>query len=136
VTEFETPDGRLERALDRALGRSLQPPQLSRHFRQRLDAALSRAGETDLSELRSRLESERRADLARLESHYIRLKRRTLGTMIGAAFATGAAVTLALPWLQRHLGAEAPLVLTSVGAAVGLGIAFLSWHAHARDGVL
>jgi hypothetical protein len=84
--------------------------QLSRHFRQRLDAALSRAGETDLSELRARVESERRADLARLDSQYVRVKRRALGTMIGAAFAAG--------------------------AAVGLGIAFLSWHAHARHGAV
>lgn len=132
MTESETPHGSLERALDRALGRTLQPPQLSRDFRRRLDAALSRAGETDLSELRSRLDSERRADLARLQSQYVRLKRRTLGTMIGAAFAAGATVTMAMPWLQRHLGAEAPLALASAGAAVGLAIAFLSWRAHAR----
>ena len=87
----------------------------------------------DLAELRRRFVSERRAQLASLEAQYVRLRRRTLGTMIGAAFAAGAAVTLALPWLQRHAGAKTPLVLTSGGAALGLAIAFLAWRAHARD---
>ena len=132
MTEFETPDGSLERVLDRALGRALQPPRVSSDFRRRLEAARSRAGETDLSELRSRLEGERRAQLADLESRYVRLRRKTLGTLIGAAFATGTALALALPWLERHFGADAPLVLASGGAAVGLAIAFLAWHTHAR----
>jgi hypothetical protein len=132
MSEFETPDGKLERELDRALGRTLQPPPLPKDFRRRLQAALSRAGDTDLSQLRSRLETERRAQLASLEARYVRLTRRTLGTMIGAAFAAGAAIALTLPWLERHFGADTPLVLTSVGAAVGLAIALLSWRAHAR----
>lgn len=132
MTEFESPDGTLERALDRALRRTLQPPRVSRDFRRCLDAALSRAGEMDLPELRSRLESERREHLARLEAHYVRLTCRTLGVIIGAAFAAGAAATLALPWLQRHVGEDAPLALTSAGAVVSLAIAFLSWRAHSR----
>lgn len=132
MTEFESPDSTRERALDRALRRTLQPPQISRDFRRCLDAALSRAGEMDLAKLRSRLESERREHLARLEAHYVRLRRRTLGVIIGAAFAAGAAATLALPWLQRHVGEDAPLVLTSAGAVVSLAIAFLSWRAHNR----
>ncbi|MGH8288956.1 MAG: hypothetical protein ACREV7_08000 [Steroidobacteraceae bacterium] len=136
MSEFEAPDDKLGRELDRALGRTLQPPPLSKDFRPHLQAALSRAGDTDLSELRSRLESERRAQLASLESRYLRLKRRTLGTLIGAAFAAGAVVTLTLPWLERHFGADAPLVLTSAGAALGLAIAFLSWRAHARGDTL
>jgi len=125
-----------ERELDRALGRTLQPPPLPKDFRPRLQAALSRAGDTELSALRSRLESERRAQLASLESRYVRLQRKTLGTMVGAAFAAGAAAALALPWLERHFGVDAPLVLTSAGAAVGLAIALLSWRAHARGDAL
>jgi len=136
VNESETSAGKLDRLLDRALGRVLPPPQVPKDFRRRLEAALSRAGETDLAQLRLRMESEERAQLARLEARYVRLKRRTLGTMIGAAFATGAAVSLGLPWLQRHVGAETPLVLTSAGAAVGLAIALLSWRRHARDDAL
>lgn len=53
--------------------------------------------------------------------------------MIGAAFAACAAATVALPWLQRRVGAQAPLVLTSAGAAASLAIAFLAWRAHNRD---
>ncbi|HJS91627.1 MAG TPA: hypothetical protein VJ738_16795 [Steroidobacteraceae bacterium] len=132
MSEFDIPDGGLERVLDRALGRALQPPRVSADFRRRLQAALSRAGETDLSELRSRLEGERRAQLADLESRYVRLRRKTLGALIGAAFATGTALALTLPWLERHFGADTPLVLTSGGAAAGLAIAFLAWRAHAR----
>jgi hypothetical protein len=136
MSEFEAPDGKLQRELDRALGRTLRPPPLPQDFRRRFHAALSRAGDTDLSQLRSRLESERRAQLASLEARYVRLRRRTLGTMIGAAFAAGAAIALTLPWLERHFGADAPLVLTSVGAAMGLAIALLSWRAHARGDAL
>ncbi|MHB8815607.1 MAG: hypothetical protein ACYDAE_20410 [Steroidobacteraceae bacterium] len=134
MSDFASPNGEFERVLDRALSRTLQPPRLSRDFRRCLHAALSRAGEADLSELRARLESERQAHLAALEAHYVRLRRGTLGAMIGAAFAAGTAATLALPWLQRHLAAEAPLVLTSAGAAAGLAIAFLAWRTHSRGG--
>jgi hypothetical protein len=132
VSEFETPGGHRERALDRALGQTFRPPRPSPDFRRHLAAACARAGEMDLSQLRLRLEAERRATLTKLEAHYVRLRRRTLGTLIGAAFGAGAAVTLTLPWLQRQVGTEAPLVLTSAGAAAGLAIAFLSWHAHTR----
>ncbi len=133
MSEFENPEGDIERALDRALSGALRPPHVPRDFRRRLEAARSRTGEADLAELRVRLESEQRASLARIEAQYVRLRRRTLGTMIGAAFAAGAAVALTLPWLQRQFGAAAPMVLTSAGAALGLVIAFLSWRAHTRD---
>jgi hypothetical protein len=136
VNECESADGKLERALDRALGRTCQRPPVPKDFRRRFEAALVRAGEPDLSALRSRLESEQRAQLARLESRYLRLRHRTLGTLTGAAFAAGAAATLALPWMERHLGAGGPRVLTAVAGAVGLAIAFLSWRAHARSDAL
>ncbi|HEV2441940.1 MAG TPA: hypothetical protein VGT07_05430 [Steroidobacteraceae bacterium] len=136
MSEFESPGGGFERALDRALSRTLQPPRVSRDFRRCLHAALSRAGEADLSQLRSRLESERQAHLATLEAHYVRLRRWTLAAMIGAAFAAGAAATVALPWLERHVAEQAPLVLTSAGAAVSLAIAFLSWRAYSRGGAV
>lgn len=136
MSKLENPDARIERALDGALSRILPPPQPSGDFRRRLHAAISRAGDTDLSQLRSRLESERRAQLAMLQTRYVRLRRLTLAAMIGAAFAAGAAATVALPWLQRHVGAQAPLVLTSAAAAVSLAIAFLSWRAHNRGDLL
>lgn len=136
MSNFETPRGKLERALDHALGRTFRPPHIPRDFRRRVEAARSRTEETDLSELRLRLESERRSDLATLEAHYVRLRRRTLGVMIAAAFATGALVALAMPWLQNHVGSAAPLIPTSVGAAAGLAIAYMSWRAHARGGAI
>ncbi len=134
MSNFDTPHGRLERTLDHALSRTFRPPQIPRDFRRRLEAARSRAEQTDLSELRLRLESEQRSDLATLEARYVRLRRRTLGIMIAAAFATGALAEVAMPWLQRHVGASAPLIPTSVGAALGLAIAYASWRVHARHG--
>jgi hypothetical protein len=117
----------LGRALDAALERTLRPPQPGEAFRRSVRTAVARAKQTDLSQLRAALESERRASLAALEADYVRVKRRTLGTLIGAAFGAGAAVALALPWLQSRFGADTPLVLASAGAVVGLAIAFGSW---------
>jgi hypothetical protein len=136
VNEFESADGPLERALDRALARTCERPQVPKDFRRRLEAARARAGEGDLAALRSRLESEQHAQLARLESRYVRLRHRTLGTLIGTAFAAGALATLALPWMERYLGADGPRVLTVVGGAAGLAMAFLSWRAQARSDAL
>ena len=123
MTELR-PSG-LERSLDEALGRTLSPPQVSQTFRTHLHAALSRATGTDLGSLRERLESERRQQLEELEAHYVRVRGSTLGTLIGAAFAAGAAVTLAMPWLRAHLGPYTPLAITWGGVALGLGIVFL-----------
>lgn len=136
MNEFESANDPLARALDQALGRSCEPPRPPKEFRRRLEAALARTGEADLAELRARLESEQRARLAHLESRYVRLTQRTLGTLIGAAFAAGAAATLALPWMERHLGADAPRVLTAAGGTAGLAIALLSWRAHTRSAAL
>ena len=51
----------------------------------------------------------------------MRLRRRTLGTLIGGAFAAGAAVAVALPWLQSTFGPNAMLVLAAAGRARGTG---------------
>lgn len=117
-------DHSLEAALDAALGRTLVPPTVTSQFRTRLHAALARTHEPDLADVRSRLECEKRAGLAELESNYVRLRRRTLGTMIGAAFAMGAAVAIAYPWMQARFGTWAPVVIASLGAASGLMIEF------------
>ncbi len=134
MSDCKTPDGRLESSLDRALAQTFHPPDVPHDFRRRLEAARARDGNTDLSQLRLRLENERRASLARLEARYVRLRQRTLGIMIVAAFATGAAAALAMPWLQKHVGAAAPLIPTSLGATLGLAIAFFAWRAHVRGG--
>lgn len=115
----------LDRALDEALDRALSAPEVPPAFRTRLNAALSRTTETDLLSLRERLESERRQQLEELEANYVRVRRGTLGTLIGVAFAAGAAATIAMPWLRAHLGAYTPIAITWGAVALGLGMVFL-----------
>ena len=115
----------LDRALDEALGRALRGPEVSQTFRTRLRAALSRTSGSDLLELRERLEGERRQQLEELEAHYIRVRRSTLGTLMGVAFAAGAAATIAMPWLRAHLGGYAPIAITWGAVTLGLGMVFL-----------
>jgi VIT1/CCC1 family predicted Fe2+/Mn2+ transporter len=114
----------LDRALDETLGRTLSAPDVPQTFRTRLNAALSRSAETDLASLRERLQNEQRQQLEELEQHYIRVRGSTLGTLIGIAFAAGAAVTIAMPWLHEHLGSYTPMAITWGGAALGLGMVF------------
>jgi hypothetical protein len=86
---------------------------------------LSRTSDTDLLSLRERLEAERRQQLEELEANYVRVRRGTLGTLIGVAFAAGAAATIAMPWLRAHLGAYTPLAIIWGAVALGLGMVFL-----------
>ena len=123
MTEHRTSG--LDRALDEVLGRALSAPEVPQVFRTRLNAALSRTAETDLVALRERLESERRQQLEELEADYVRVRRGTLGTLIGVAFAGGAAATIAMPWLRAHLGAYTPMAITWGAVALGLGMVFL-----------
>jgi hypothetical protein len=115
----------LDRALDEALGRAVPPPELPQAFRTRLNAALARTSETDLLSLREQLESERRQQLEELHADYVRVRRGTLGTLVGVAFAAGAAATIAMPWLRAHLGGYTPVALTWGAVALGLGMVFL-----------
>ncbi len=114
-----------ERELDRALSRVLQPPAIPQGFRERLQATVSRSGESDLRSLRERLEGERRRQLEELEADYVRVRRGTLGTLIGAAFVAGAAATIAMPWLRAHLGDHTPFAVAWGAVALGLGMTFL-----------
>jgi hypothetical protein len=123
----ERQSGELDRALEAELERILAPPELPAQFRAKLQAALVRAGDLSPADTRSRLERERREWLAEIDQKYMRLKRRTLGTMIGGAFAAGAAAAIVMPWVTAQLGPIAPLVIACTGAVVGLGIAAASW---------
>ncbi len=123
----ELPNSELDRALEAELQRILAPPELPAHFREKLQAALVRAEDSSLAATRSRLERERREWLAEIDQKYVRLQRRTLGTMIGGAFAAGAVAAIVLPWVTAHLGPIAPLVIASTGAAVGVWIGVASW---------
>ena len=128
-----TEDAR-ERALDGALARVLSAPALPAEFHTQLQAALVRAGESASGRAngRARLEREQRERLAELEAGYLRLRRRTLGTLIGGAFAAGAAVAVALPWLKASFGPNAIFILAALGALAGLAIGTASWLARAE----
>lgn len=115
----------LDHALDGALGRALSGPEVPHTFRARLNAALSRTSETDLQSLRERMERERQQQLEELQAHYVRVRRGTLGTLIGVAFAAGAATAIAMPWMRATLGAFTPIAITWGAVALGLGIVFL-----------
>jgi hypothetical protein len=127
MNDPERPNDELDRALDASLARTFAPPRVPVQFRAQLRAALVRAADPSLSDARSRLEREQQATLMKLEQDYIRLRRRTLGTMIGCAFAAGAAAAVALPWLTARLGPIAPLVIASTGAFVGIWVGVASW---------
>ncbi len=118
-----------EQALDAALAQALAPPELPPDFRARLTAAIARAADSEAlsPERRARLQREERQRLLEFEAGVVRLRRRTLGTLIGGAFAAGAAVAVAMPWARANFGPNAMLVLASIGAAVGLAIALSSW---------
>ena len=124
MTESDGARSRLDRSLDEALRSVLRAPGVPATLRTRLDAALSQAEGTDLSALRRRLESERRQQFEALQAGYLRVQRGTLGTLIGVAFAAGAASAIAMPWLRAHLGAYTPMAITWAGAALGLGMVF------------
>jgi hypothetical protein len=132
VTAAEDPR---ERALDGALARVLSAPAVPPEFHARLQAALARASESKggRATQRARLEREQRARLAEFEADYLRLRRRTLGTLIGGAFAAGAAVAVALPWLKASFGPNAIFVLAGLGALAGLAIGTASWLGRAQN---
>lgn len=117
----------LEGALDRALQHNLPAPVLPAGFRQRLQAAMIRSAEQSPAMLAAALEREHEAQLAQLQSDYVRLRRRTLGTLIGAAFAAGLLINFALPWINAHYGPNGVFALPAIGVAVGLALSARVW---------
>ena len=120
----EPRSARLERALDEALRRALHPPEVPPGLRNRVQTAVSRSVGSDLKSLRERLEAERRRQLQDLEADYVRVRRSTVATLVGAAFVAGAAVTFAMPWLRAHFGPYTPIAITWGAVALGLGMVF------------
>ena len=117
----------LERALDRALTRQLVAPALPAGFRQQLQAAIIRSPVQDSAGMAAALEREHQAQLAELQSQYVRLRQRTLGTLIGAAFAAGLLINFALPWISAHYGPNGVFALPAIGVAVGLALSARVW---------
>ena len=122
-----TSDELLERALDQALARSLVAPPLPAGFRRQLQAAMARGASADHALLRAALEREHAAQLAELQSGYVRLRQRTLGTLVGGAFAAGLLITFALPWITAHFGRNGVFALPAIGVAVGLALSLRAW---------
>ena len=116
-----------ERALDRALQRSLTAPALPAGFRQRLQAAMIHSAEHNQATLSAALEREHEAQLAAMQSDYIRLRQHTLGSLIGGAFAAGLLINFALPWISAHFGPNGVFALPAIGVAAGLALSARVW---------
>ena len=122
-------DESLERALDAALARAFIAPGLPAGFRQQLRAAVARSADAMAGRAQRRAAAERELaeQLADLRSGYVRLRQRTLGTLIGVAFATGLLLNYALPWIKAHYGNSGVYALPAIGAAIGLGLSLRAW---------
>jgi hypothetical protein len=113
-------DPQLDRALDAALAQALRAPGLPRGFRAELDAARQRLEHINVAQVRARLQDEHREQLATLRADFVRIRRTTLGTLLGTAFAAGGGTVLAMPWLRAHFGPVAPALIAWGGVALGL----------------
>lgn len=120
-------DEALERALDGALARAFVAPKLPPAFREQLRAAIARGASADVRNLRAAAEREHAAQLAELHTGYVRLRQRTLGTLVGAAFAAGLLINFALPWIKAHYGSTGVYALPAIGVAIGLGLSLRAW---------
>jgi hypothetical protein len=120
-------DSRQDDALDQALARALKAPQLPTGFRKRLLAALTRVGDTDLAARRSLLEREHRELLHDLHSDSVRLRWRTLGYLVGGAFAAGLAVAIGMPWIRSTFGSNSDLVMLLAWVGFGLVVGGVTW---------
>ena len=118
---------RLTRMLDRALAQSLMAPDLPAGFRRQLRSAIERSSSIDQAQLRAALEREHTEQLAELRRGYVRLRQRTLGTLIGGAFAVGLLLNFALPWITSTFGERGMVALPVVGVAVGLALSLREW---------
>ena len=114
-------------SLDQALARALVPPQVPAGFRTRLLAALTHVSATDLAIRRSLLEREHRELLQQLQSDSVRLRWRTVGYLVGGAFAAGVGVAIGMPWIRATFGSGSDLVMLLVWAGLGLLIGGVSW---------
>jgi hypothetical protein len=114
-------------ALEQALARALPRPELPPGFRMRLQAALAGAPALDHSAALRAMENEHNEQLLILHADFVRLRRRTLGTLIGVAFAAGATIAASMPWITTSFGPNAMLLGPTLGAAVGVAIGLAAW---------
>jgi hypothetical protein len=105
MTEQVPDQDQLDGALDRALAKTLQGPSLPPGFRLRL------------------LEAQYRQQLADMRSDFVRLRWRTLATLLAVAFVAGAGVATAMPWLVKTFGGNAMYVAPGFLVLVAVGLA-------------
>jgi hypothetical protein len=113
--------------LDRALRQAIVAPALPAGFRQRLTAAIARNSSEDAALRRGLLERERLDQLAELHRDSVRLRLKTLGSLIGGAFTAGVGTTLAWPWINATFAPHAGIALLVISAGLGLAIGVPSW---------
>ena len=114
-------------ALDRALAAALPTPSLPAGFAASLHTARAAEAALDLARQRHRLEEEYERDLAALRSGYVRMRRDTLATVLGIAFAAGAVVAWGVPWLRATYGIDLSTLLPLLVLAAGLGAGATAW---------
>lgn len=115
-------------ALDHALRSALAPPPLPDGFRARLAAAIHRESPVDLAARRRQLEREHRERLEQLQRDSVRLRLRTLGSLLGGAFFAGVGTSLAWPWISATFAPHAGLALGLIGAGIGAAIGLTGWQ--------
>jgi hypothetical protein len=113
--------------LDRALRQAIVAPALPAGFRQRLTAAIARNSLQDTALRRELVERERLDQLAELHRDSVRLRLKTLGSLIGGAFTAGVGTALAWPWIHATFAPHAGIALLVISAALGLAIGVPSW---------
>ena len=113
----------LDAALDGALRRELQPPDLPEGFRERLRAAIVRAPQLDHERLRRELERDQREALSALRAGYVRMSRDAFAVLVGVAFVIGIAAAVWLPHLAKWLDLDTSQLVAIACAIGGVGVA-------------
>ncbi len=116
-----------ERGLDAALAQALAPPKLPAGFRSRLMASVARQGEYRVPESRMALAADLERQLQELRAGHLRLQRRTLLSLLAAAFTAGLLAKTAVPELYARFGDLGLFALATVGALAGVAIAAAYW---------
>ena len=122
-----------EQQLDLVLQRVLPPPPLPDHFRHQLMMALQQDTLADLARRRATLEAEHERLLQQVRRGYIRVRRDTLALGAGLAFASGALVTVGLPWLQVQTGLDAAMLMHTLALAMGIVTTLGVWWLRLRS---
>jgi len=120
-------DAAFAAALDAALRRELQAPDMPAGFRERLRAAIVRAPQLDHERLRRELEREQYMAMAELRAGTVRMSREVSVVLVAVIFITGFATARWLPELAQSLDLDQGQ-LAAIACAVA-AIGFAAWVA-------